>query len=81
MLGTAVYFYAPLWPYAVGTTVSLDGGPSTLLDLQDHAQPLAAQSGATSASHIVWQATGLENQEHVLRVTPGNGLAVVDSVV
>lgn len=33
--GVAVYYLAPLWPYEVDTEVTLDNGPSAIIDLTD----------------------------------------------
>ncbi|KAJ7352015.1 hypothetical protein DFH08DRAFT_989980 [Mycena albidolilacea] len=37
--GVAVYYLSPRWPYYVSTRLSLDGGPSDLVNLTDPNAP------------------------------------------
>lgn len=82
--GIAVYYLSPLWPYAVNTAVSLDSGNATLVDLVDHTRPTSPDQGPeTVQSQVVWSATGLKNEPHVLTMFVGAGqpFGVVDAIV
>ncbi|KDR84488.1 hypothetical protein GALMADRAFT_133773 [Galerina marginata CBS 339.88] len=81
--GTAIYFFSPLWPYTVNTAISLDGGPSTLVDLVDHSHNDTGQGPETVQSRVVWNATDLNFTQHVLNISVGVGqpFAVVDGLI
>ncbi|CAA7269825.1 unnamed protein product [Cyclocybe aegerita] len=81
--GIAIYFLSPLWPYNVSTAVSLDSAPATLLDLVDHSRPNIGTGPETVQSHVVWNATGLTNIQHTLRISVGAGqsFAIVDGLI
>ncbi|KAG6814492.1 hypothetical protein H0H92_000017 [Tricholoma furcatifolium] len=81
--GVAVYFMSPLWPYVVNTAVSVDSGPSTLIDLQDHSRSNAGQGSETVQSAVVWGSGQLNNTQHTLVISVGAGqsYAVVDALV
>ncbi|KAJ7143902.1 hypothetical protein C8R44DRAFT_973709 [Mycena epipterygia] len=75
--GVAVYYLAPRWPYPVSTRLSLDGGPSTLVNLTDPNTPPIPAGGPESApSSVAWSATGLTNKSHILVATIGNFIIV-----
>ena len=82
-LGVAIYFMSPLWPYIVNTEISLDSGPSTLVDLVDYSRPRTDGGPETVKSHVVWNATGLANTQHHLRISVGvnQPYAVVDGLM
>jgi hypothetical protein len=74
-LGVGVYFYSPLWPFAITTQLSLDGGPPIVLDLQDYtiqdySNVTFSDNGETAKSQIVWGMSGLANGRHTLRASP-----------
>jgi len=81
--GIAIYFLSPLWPYTVNTAVSLDSGPITVIDLVDHSRPNTGQGPETAQYQVVWNATGLANTQHNLRISVGAGqpFAVVDGLM
>lgn len=81
--GIAVYYLSPLWPYTVNTAVSLDSGNVTLIDLVDHSRPNSGQGPETVQSSVVWSATGLADQPHVLTISVGSGqpFGVVDALM
>jgi hypothetical protein len=72
---------APLWPYTVNTAISLDSGPSTLVNLTDPNH--TSGSGATVESQVVWGMAGLANTQHnlLMFVGPGQPYAVVDGLM
>ena len=74
---------SPLWPYIVNTAISLDHGPSTLVDLVDHSRPMTDGGPETVQSQVVWQATGLNNTQHNLLIFVGAGqpYAIVDGLM
>jgi len=82
-LGVAIYFLSPRWPYAVTTAVSLDSGPSFLIDLVDHGRPDAGVGPETVQSQVVWNATGLANTRHTLVISVGQGqpYGIVDGLM
>jgi hypothetical protein len=67
----------------VTTAVSLDSGPSTLIDLVDHSRPNAGQGPETVQSQVVWSATGLTNTRHTLVISVGQGqpFGIVDGLM
>ena len=81
--GVAIYFLSPLWPYTVNTAISLDFGPSTLVDLVDHSRPSTKGGPETVRSQIVWSATGLVKTQHNLMISVGTGqpYAIVDGLM
>lgn len=83
ILGVAIYFLSPRWPYAVTTAVSLDSGPSFLIDLVDHSRPNAGEGPETVQSQVVWNATGLSNTQHTLVISVGQGQSygIVDGLM
>ncbi|KZV84256.1 hypothetical protein EXIGLDRAFT_842356 [Exidia glandulosa HHB12029] len=82
--GIAVYYWAPLWPYIVNTTVTLDNGTSHFLDLTDYDSLGKDGTGQveTVLSQVRWSQTGLEDKEHTLVATmaPGAIYLVVDAI-
>ena len=74
---------SPLWPYLVNTAISLDHGPSTLVDLVDHSRPPTDGGPETVQSQVVWKATGLNNTQHNLLISVGAGqpYAIVDGLM
>ncbi|KAF9477854.1 hypothetical protein BDN70DRAFT_809947 [Pholiota conissans] len=81
--GTAIYYLSPLWPYRLNTLITLDDQPPVLVSLRDHNQPVVENGPETTASQVVWSATGLDNVEHTLVISVGNGedVAVVDGLL
>ena len=67
----------------MSTAVSLDCGPSFLIDLVDHSRPDAGGGPETVKSQVVWNATGLENKRHTLVISVGQGqsYAIVDGLM
>lgn len=82
-LGIAIYFLSPLWPYRVTTAVSLDSGPTTLIDLVDPSSPNIGTGPETAPYRVVWSATGLNDTAHSLRIFVGQGepYAIVDGLM
>lgn len=82
--GIAVYFWAPLWPYQVNTTVTLDGGKGHFLDLTDYDSLGKEGVGQveTVLSQVRWSQPGLEDKEHTLVATMPEGATylVVDAI-
>ncbi|KAF9269041.1 hypothetical protein L218DRAFT_983681 [Marasmius fiardii PR-910] len=78
--GVAVYYLAPLWPYAVSTSLSLNGGPKQSVNLTDpYATP--TQGGAEPSPWSVrWSATNLPNATHtvIASISIGGTYVVVD---
>ncbi|KIK62285.1 hypothetical protein GYMLUDRAFT_555462 [Collybiopsis luxurians FD-317 M1] len=71
--GTAVYILAPLWPYNVGATVSVDGGPADNVSMVDKSQ--TANGGPeTVQSAAVWGKTGLDDGQHAVVVGFNSGM-------
>lgn len=82
-LGTAIYFYSPLWPFHVTTALSLDGQPPETVDLRDHSVPPDVDAPETVQSQVVWSLVGLDNTEHTLVIFVGAGedIAIVDALM
>lgn len=82
-LGIAIYFFAPLWPYAVGVDITLDSEPSVLVPLIDTSRPTSDGGSETVPSQVVWSATGLANTTHNLLVSfaAGYQFAIVDGLM
>jgi hypothetical protein len=80
ILGVAVYFKSPLWPYVVTTRITLDSGVPYDLDLEDHT-PGVGGAEETVQSQVVWGAAGLANTAHtvVASMAPGGQYVVVDA--
>ncbi len=80
--GTAIYYWAPLWPFRVTTALALDGAAPVLVDMRDTSQPLDREGGETVQSAPLWAATGLDDTLHtlVISVGVGEGIAVVDQL-
>ncbi|KAH8829410.1 hypothetical protein DL96DRAFT_1051980 [Flagelloscypha sp. PMI_526] len=76
--GTAVYMLSPKWPYGVDTAVSIDGGPSTTVDLVDHAAPQTTGGSESLAYSVVWSKTGLTNTSHTVQLSRANNYVIVD---
>ena len=81
--GIAIYFLSPRWPYTVNTAISLDSGPSTLVNLVDTSRPSTDGGPETVQSHVVWNVTGLANTQHNLLISVGAGqpFAIVDGLM
>jgi hypothetical protein len=80
--GVAVYFWSPLWPYVVNTMVSVDGGDSTCLNLEDYSGATAPDGMETQQSVPVWGVSGLSNSQHTLLVSgcPGGPYVILDAI-
>lgn len=80
--GTAIYYWAPLWPSRVTTALALDGAAPVLVNMRDTSQPLNRDGGETVQSAPLWSATGLDDTVHtlVISVGAGEGIAVVDQL-
>ncbi|TFK24497.1 hypothetical protein FA15DRAFT_704482 [Coprinopsis marcescibilis] len=81
--GVAFFYYSAQWPYRVATGLSINGGPLSTIDQQDHgAAPTESVYPTIRANILAW-AVGLPNQEHTIRVSvpPGYDVAVVDYFV
>ncbi|KAF5344240.1 hypothetical protein D9758_012331 [Tetrapyrgos nigripes] len=74
--GTAIYYYASLWPFNVSTVLTLDNEASQTLNLTDPDQPNAGDGQPTTVSDIRWQRTDLSNGLHTLTVERGNYVLV-----
>ena len=87
LLGVALYYMSPKWPYPVGTELTLFTGPTvawtTSLDLQDHSQSAQNHTGATVESEIVAMVTDLPNSDHALVIEIGKErpFAIVDQIM
>lgn len=79
-----MYFWAPLLPYLVNTTVTVDNGTSHFIDLTDYASVGKDGTGQveTVLSQVRWSQTGLEDTNHTLVATmvPGATYLVVDAI-
>lgn len=80
--GIALYYHAARWPYAVFTTLTIDG-KDTVLNLTDP-DPAPGTPGLPPShkSSVVFSATDLPNSEHDVTVSIGRGpegnFAIVD---
>ncbi|KAF5344236.1 hypothetical protein D9758_012343 [Tetrapyrgos nigripes] len=74
--GTAIYYYASLWPFNVSTVLTLDNEASQTLNLTDPDQPNAEDGPPTTVSDIRWQRTDLPNGLHTLTVERENYVLV-----
>ncbi|EAU82559.2 hypothetical protein CC1G_12139 [Coprinopsis cinerea okayama7 len=82
--GVAIYFLSPLWPYHVTTALSLDSGPTILVDLIDRSRPETGGGGPeTVQSHVVWAAEDLNNTQHTLVMSIGDQepFGIVDGLI
>ncbi|KAJ3570642.1 hypothetical protein NP233_g4263 [Leucocoprinus birnbaumii] len=82
--GVAVYFMSPLWPYAVGTQVQLDGQTPVELNLTDPNPASPNINGAeTVQSSVVWGSGPILNGSHILTISknPSLRFAVVDTII
>ncbi|KAF5344278.1 hypothetical protein D9758_012345 [Tetrapyrgos nigripes] len=77
--GTAVYYYASLWPYRVTTVVSIDGEPGETIDLTDPSVPDQQSAPPTVQSSIRWRRTNLTEGNHTLTISTGS-YAIVDAI-
>jgi hypothetical protein len=77
LLGVAVYYLAPKWPYAVNTRIALDGQTPTTVNLTDSTGSSNTNLQETIQYDVVWSATGLTNGPHKVEVTRGL-YAIVD---
>ncbi|KAJ7191287.1 hypothetical protein GGX14DRAFT_528874 [Mycena pura] len=64
--GVAVYYLAPLWPYAVNTQLRLDRDPPVVVNLTDPNSTPEIDGSESAMSSVVWSATGLANTTHQL---------------
>ncbi|KAF5363282.1 hypothetical protein D9756_000050 [Leucocoprinus leucothites] len=80
--GVAVYFMAPLWPYAVGSQVQLDNQPPVALNLAEP-NPTVSTDQETVRSAVVWSSGPITNGVHTLTVTKNPNLPyiVVDAII
>ena len=83
IIGTAIYFLSPRWPYPVNGGITLDSQPIDLVDLVDYSQPDTGGGPETVPSSVVWKATELENVQHtlVVSVAQGQPYAIVDGLM
>lgn len=84
VLGTAIYFMSPLWPYEVFTQLQLDSQPPVQLNLSDPNLAVPSQTGEeTVQSEIVWGKADLPNVSHTLQISkaPGRPYAIVDNLM
>lgn len=74
---------SPLCPFKINTLITLDSAPSTLIDLEDHRVSQPARDKETAQSQVVWSASGLQNKQHQLVISVGQGqqFAIVDTLV
>ncbi|KAK0493338.1 hypothetical protein EDD18DRAFT_417654 [Armillaria luteobubalina] len=81
--GVAVYYLAPLWPYEVDTEVTLDNGPSAIIDLTDTSVTSVGHGSETVMWNVRWSRTGLSNTSHTLRMSmaPSGQYIVVDAIM
>ncbi|KAL0945976.1 hypothetical protein HGRIS_012254 [Hohenbuehelia grisea] len=81
--GVGVYYMAPLWPYAVSSRLSLDGGPQIYVSMATPTGPVSSEGVETVQSAVLWGASGLVNARHtlVVSVSPDTGYAVVDGFI
>ncbi|KAJ8094395.1 hypothetical protein AAF712_005766 [Marasmius tenuissimus] len=76
--GVAVYYLAPLWPYAVSTSLCLDGTPAKVVNLTDPNANTTDGGPETTGWAVRWSATNLSNTTHTLTVSiPSGALYVV----
>ena len=81
--GTAIYYWAPLWPYLVTTSVALDSEiPWGLKLLENGPQVPIGSVGPSVPSAVRWGLTGLANTQHTLLIslTPGTRYIVLDAL-
>jgi len=81
--GTAIYYWAPLWPYQATTGVTLDSEPMFGVQLTADGPTVPVGSvGPSVPSAIRWSRTGLSNTQHtlVISLTPGARYIVVDAL-
>lgn len=72
-----MYYLSPRWPYYVSSRLSLDGGPSDLVNLTDPNAPTVPWGARETGPYsILWSAAGLENKQHTVNVTFGNYIIV-----
>jgi hypothetical protein len=76
--GVAVYYLAPKWPFQFDSKITVDKGPSVIVDLTDHNAPINANGPETVQSAIVWSVTGLTNSLHIVEINLGDNHGVVD---
>ncbi|KAF8164647.1 hypothetical protein K438DRAFT_1730904 [Mycena galopus ATCC 62051] len=72
--GTAVYYLAPRWSYAIFTDVSLDGAQPETVNLTDPNATPTQPGGSESAEYsVAWWKDNLANTTHkvVVTMTPG----------
>ena len=78
VVGVAVYFWSPLWPYAVDSLISIDGGPGECVNLRDPTRNSSVDGVETEASAPRWRRVGLQNAQHSVVVSRcANGSFVV----
>lgn len=68
----------------MNTAISLDGAPSTLVDLVDHTRPDTGGIGPETVMYeVVWSRDNLTNTSHTLRMSVGEGqpFAIVDGLL
>ena len=76
--GVAVYFWSPLWPYAVDSLISIDGGPGDCVNLRDPTRNSSVDGVETETSAPRWRRIGLQNTQHSVVVSHcANGSFVV----
>ncbi|PBK71353.1 hypothetical protein ARMSODRAFT_1017257 [Armillaria solidipes] len=82
--GVAVYFLSPLWPYWVNSTITIDGGDETTLNLTDPVASTTDSGGSESSPYGVrWSQTGLSNSSHevVVSMASSGQWVVVDGFI
>ncbi|KAG8818939.1 hypothetical protein FRC17_010662 [Serendipita sp. 399] len=84
--GVSVYYLASLWPYRVDSSIALDGGVETLVNLtapSGTVRPSNVSIGDEVVNYDVrWSAAGLENGTHTITIRRGSStFAVVDAFI
>jgi hypothetical protein len=82
--GVAIYYWSPLWPYAVDTLLTLDSEPPVVVTMTDPSESLPIGSvGPSVISQVLWGQTGLSNTQHtlVISLAPGARYIVVDALM
>lgn len=80
VVGIAIYFISPLWPYTVVANLSVDLSSGTVVSLQDTSTATTDGGLETVNLSAVWGQSGLANGQHTLTVLSamGNKFVVLD---
>jgi hypothetical protein len=86
--GVAFYYYGPLWPYPVNTSINIDDNNVThIVDLEDYAGAAASPTPTSSAesdqSSVLWGSGLMENGMHTVNVSmaPDGQYVIVDAFI